>query len=317
MGWGVSPLRGAAAHRDGAVDPWSSGTGTGRSLQDGCWPSPRSSPWFLQASAASCDPARHAPPAPPRPTAPPASGWAAGRPRSQVRGAQPWGGERQAPHNPRCPQPALTPRLQTNTGAAALSCGPVKSSSAPLGAWPRLRSPAQVHLAWPSTAPSSSFKACGVLVPPAPSHDGFGAALGTLHASGVRVPQGDACPGQGAAGGGAVGGPGVPLGNSCSLYPTETWSCVQRGAAARGTCVLYNTTALCPGVPKIPPHLVPPLPPGTSTTGAPLTGSPEFHPPGFDTASFIGGIVLVLSVQAVVFFIIKFIKSKDSTYQTL
>lgn len=56
---------------------------------------------------------------------------------------------------------------------------------------------------------------------------------------------------------------------------------------------------------------------GTTTTSAPLTGSPEFHPPGFDTASFIGGIVLVLSIQAVVFFIIKFIKSKDSTYQTL
>ncbi|XP_010130008.1 PREDICTED: CD164 sialomucin-like 2 protein, partial [Buceros rhinoceros silvestris] len=55
----------------------------------------------------------------------------------------------------------------------------------------------------------------------------------------------------------------------------------------------------------------------TTTTSAPLTGSPEFHPPGFDTASFIGGIVLVLSIQAVVFFIIKFIKSKDSTYQTL
>lgn len=56
---------------------------------------------------------------------------------------------------------------------------------------------------------------------------------------------------------------------------------------------------------------------GTTTTSAPLTSSPEFHPPGFDTASFIGGIVLVLSIQAVVFFIIKFIKSKDSTYQTL
>ncbi|NXN12050.1 C16L2 protein, partial [Indicator maculatus] len=57
--------------------------------------------------------------------------------------------------------------------------------------------------------------------------------------------------------------------------------------------------------------------PRSSTTSAPLTGSPEFHAPGFDTASFIGGIVLVLSIQAVVFFVIKFIKSKDSTYQTL
>uniref|UniRef100_A0A8D2NLM2 C16L2 protein n=1 Tax=Zosterops lateralis melanops TaxID=1220523 RepID=A0A8D2NLM2_ZOSLA len=57
--------------------------------------------------------------------------------------------------------------------------------------------------------------------------------------------------------------------------------------------------------------------PWTTTTSAPLTDSPEFHPPGFDTASFIGGMVLVLCVQAVAFFVIKFIKSKDSTYQTL
>lgn len=65
------------------------------------------------------------------------------------------------------------------------------------------------------------------------------------------------------------------------------------------------------------PNLLFPRPPGTTTTSAPLTGSPEFRPPGFDTASFIGGIVLVLCIQAVAFFIIKFIKSKDSTYQTL
>ncbi|NXL13565.1 C16L2 protein, partial [Setophaga kirtlandii] len=55
----------------------------------------------------------------------------------------------------------------------------------------------------------------------------------------------------------------------------------------------------------------------TSTTSAPLTGSPELHAPGFDTASFIGGMVLVLCLQAVAFFLFKFIKSKDSTYQTL
>ncbi|XP_071309121.1 CD164 sialomucin-like 2 protein isoform X4 [Agelaius tricolor] len=55
----------------------------------------------------------------------------------------------------------------------------------------------------------------------------------------------------------------------------------------------------------------------TTTSSAPLTGSPEFHAPGFDTASFIGGMVLVLCLQAVAFFLFKFIKSKDSTYQTL
>ncbi|XP_019478320.1 CD164 sialomucin-like 2 protein, partial [Meleagris gallopavo] len=63
--------------------------------------------------------------------------------------------------------------------------------------------------------------------------------------------------------------------------------------------------------------VAPRCPIGSSTTRAPLTDSPEFQPPGFDTASFVGGIVLVLSVQAVLFFILKFIKSKDSSYQTL
>uniref|UniRef100_A0A6G1RZG4 CD164 molecule like 2 n=1 Tax=Hypotaenidia okinawae TaxID=2861861 RepID=A0A6G1RZG4_9GRUI len=105
----------------------------------------------------------------------------------------------------------------------------------------------------------------------------------------------------------------------------ETGSCVQRGAAPRETCALYNTSTLCRALK--PPTEEPPQPQSkepathsprtTTTTSAPLTGSPEFHPPGFDTASFIGGIVLVLSVQAVLFFIIKFIKSKDSAYQTL
>uniref|UniRef100_A0A8C4JKT5 CD164 molecule like 2 n=1 Tax=Dromaius novaehollandiae TaxID=8790 RepID=A0A8C4JKT5_DRONO len=104
----------------------------------------------------------------------------------------------------------------------------------------------------------------------------------------------------------------------------EPGSCVPRAEAARQTCALYNSTALCRALKS--PTEEPPRPPSkepathsprTTTTSAPLTGSPEFHPPGFDTASFIGGIVLVLSVQAVVFFIIKFIKSKDSTYQTL
>uniref|UniRef100_A0A8B9Q045 CD164 sialomucin-like 2 protein n=1 Tax=Apteryx owenii TaxID=8824 RepID=A0A8B9Q045_APTOW len=88
--------------------------------------------------------------------------------------------------------------------------------------------------------------------------------------------------------------------------PERPGDCVPREEAARETCALYNTTALCRGEPARPP-------PARGPSGP----RPEFHPPGFDTASFIGGIVLVLSVQAVVFFIIKFIKSKDSTYQTL
>ncbi|XP_038016987.1 CD164 sialomucin-like 2 protein isoform X2 [Motacilla alba alba] len=101
-------------------------------------------------------------------------------------------------------------------------------------------------------------------------------------------------------------------------------SCVPRGSAVQGTCALYNSSALCRVLKshtEEPPrsHSKEPVThsTGTTTTSAPLTGSPEFRPPGFDTASFVGGMVLVLCVQAVAFFVIKFIKSKDSTYQTL
>ncbi|NXH53342.1 C16L2 protein, partial [Rhabdornis inornatus] len=106
--------------------------------------------------------------------------------------------------------------------------------------------------------------------------------------------------------------------------PAGPGSCVRTGSAVRESCALYNSSALCRALKshtEEPPgsHSKEPVthPTRTTTTSAPLTGSPEFHPPGFDTASFVGGIVLVLCVQAVAFFIIKFIKSKDSTYQTL
>uniref|UniRef100_A0A3B3SSG0 CD164 molecule, sialomucin n=1 Tax=Paramormyrops kingsleyae TaxID=1676925 RepID=A0A3B3SSG0_9TELE len=53
----------------------------------------------------------------------------------------------------------------------------------------------------------------------------------------------------------------------------------------------------------------------TTTTVAPST-SPQ-KSSTFDAASFIGGIVLVLGLQAVVFFLYKFCKSKDRNYHTL
>nr|XP_056702424.1 CD164 sialomucin-like 2 protein [Euleptes europaea] len=110
-----------------------------------------------------------------------------------------------------------------------------------------------------------------------------------------------------------------------------TGSCVGKGQPAKEKCSFYNITTMCEAAEKTtkePPHPTtkePPKPstkepeirtPGT-TASPPLTGPPKFHPAGFDSASFIGGIVLVLSIQAVVFFVIKFLRSKDSTYQTL
>ncbi|NWR57998.1 MUC24 protein, partial [Bucorvus abyssinicus] len=53
--------------------------------------------------------------------------------------------------------------------------------------------------------------------------------------------------------------------------------------------------------------------PGTNATVTP----PAPHKSTFDAASFIGGIVLVLGLQAVIFFLYKFCKSKDRNYHTL
>ncbi|NWS44311.1 MUC24 protein, partial [Probosciger aterrimus] len=54
--------------------------------------------------------------------------------------------------------------------------------------------------------------------------------------------------------------------------------------------------------------------PGTNAT---VTPAPSPRKSTFDAASFIGGIVLVLGLQAVVFFLYKFCKSKDRNYHTL
>ncbi|KAJ7418285.1 sialomucin core protein 24 [Willisornis vidua] len=57
-----------------------------------------------------------------------------------------------------------------------------------------------------------------------------------------------------------------------------------------------------------------------SCTSATVTSTPSTPAPRkstFDAASFIGGIVLVLGLQAVIFFLYKFCKSKDRNYHTL
>ncbi|KQK85579.1 MGC-24 protein [Amazona aestiva] len=55
----------------------------------------------------------------------------------------------------------------------------------------------------------------------------------------------------------------------------------------------------------------------TIGTNATVTPAPSPRKSTFDAASFIGGIVLVLGLQAVVFFLYKFCKSKDRNYHTL
>ncbi|XP_051648398.1 sialomucin core protein 24 isoform X3 [Manacus candei] len=55
----------------------------------------------------------------------------------------------------------------------------------------------------------------------------------------------------------------------------------------------------------------------TIGTSATVTPAPAARKSTFDAASFIGGIVLVLGLQAVIFFLYKFCKSKDRNYHTL
>ncbi|CAL8318089.1 unnamed protein product [Merluccius merluccius] len=57
---------------------------------------------------------------------------------------------------------------------------------------------------------------------------------------------------------------------------------------------------------------------GTHTATSPVVPTPSPSKSStFDAASFIGGIVLVLGLQAVIFFLYKFCKSKDRNYHTL
>ncbi|CAB1441973.1 unnamed protein product, partial [Pleuronectes platessa] len=56
----------------------------------------------------------------------------------------------------------------------------------------------------------------------------------------------------------------------------------------------------------------------TSPSTTPVSPTPASQKNAtFDAASFIGGIVLVLGLQAVIFFLYKFCKSKDRNYHTL
>ncbi|XP_026522440.1 sialomucin core protein 24 isoform X4 [Notechis scutatus] len=55
----------------------------------------------------------------------------------------------------------------------------------------------------------------------------------------------------------------------------------------------------------------------TGTSALIPTTKPPHHKASFDAASFIGGIVLVLGLQAVIFFLYKFCKSKEQNYHTL
>ncbi|XP_030645419.1 CD164 sialomucin-like 2 protein [Chanos chanos] len=67
-------------------------------------------------------------------------------------------------------------------------------------------------------------------------------------------------------------------------------------------CIAFNDTAMCSGKENTHRNTHPP---------------PEFSQATFDLSSFIGGIILVLALQSGAFFAMRFLKTKDSSYETM
>ncbi|NXU18329.1 MUC24 protein, partial [Pardalotus punctatus] len=84
--------------------------------------------------------------------------------------------------------------------------------------------------------------------------------------------------------------------------------------ATTATNVTNATTHAPPPRTTVTSATTTPTTAGSNTTVAPVPGPRKST---FDAASFIGGIVLVLGLQAVIFFLYKFCRSKDRNYHTL
>uniref|UniRef100_A0AAY4BVS5 CD164 sialomucin-like 2 protein n=1 Tax=Denticeps clupeoides TaxID=299321 RepID=A0AAY4BVS5_9TELE len=87
---------------------------------------------------------------------------------------------------------------------------------------------------------------------------------------------------------------------SCVWRSCENDTACVSAADDAQDCSIFNDTAMCPGV-----------------CGSPLLRPPQFSQASFDLSSFIGGIILVLVLQAGGFFAMRFLKTKDSTYETM
>ncbi|XP_012722736.2 sialomucin core protein 24 isoform X1 [Fundulus heteroclitus] len=105
---------------------------------------------------------------------------------------------------------------------------------------------------------------------------------------------------------------------SCSSDPTPVPATTAHTSVATTAASNSSTTVNTTSVPTRP------SPSNSSTTVTPVsTSAPNTTAVAphknstFDAASFIGGIVLVLGLQAVIFFLYKFCKSKDRNYHTL
>ncbi|XP_026196795.1 sialomucin core protein 24 isoform X2 [Anabas testudineus] len=103
----------------------------------------------------------------------------------------------------------------------------------------------------------------------------------------------------------------APVGcyNKTSLSASNT-------TCENATCQATNTSTIAPTHSTNSTTTTPAVTKTTNSSTASPTTAPHKNST-FDAASFIGGIVLVLGLQAVIFFLYKFCKSKDRNYHTL
>ncbi|XP_052525777.1 sialomucin core protein 24 [Tympanuchus pallidicinctus] len=120
----------------------------------------------------------------------------------------------------------------------------------------------------------------------------------------------------------------VPFSNTTTLPSNTTASPSNATTASSNTTSGSVTTAHSTTAPNITntttlaPVSTTPITSAAKTTSVPgtnatVTPAPSSRKSTFDAASFIGGIVLVLGLQAVIFFLYKFCRSKDRNYHTL
>ncbi|XP_077409068.1 sialomucin core protein 24 isoform X2 [Vanacampus margaritifer] len=104
-----------------------------------------------------------------------------------------------------------------------------------------------------------------------------------------------------------------------SLLDANTTTCSNASCSANSTTTPIPTAAPTTGHTNTSvAHTTASTNSSVSTPSVPVTTTPAPHRSStFDAASFIGGIVLVLGLQAVIFFLYKFCKSKDRNYHTL
>ncbi|KAJ8378432.1 hypothetical protein AAFF_G00242470 [Aldrovandia affinis] len=75
-------------------------------------------------------------------------------------------------------------------------------------------------------------------------------------------------------------------------------------------CSTINDTSMCP-------TSMTPTASDNSTANDATPVPPVYSQANFDLSSFIGGVILVLGLQAGAFFAMRFVKSKDSSYETI